>query len=79
VVDKDHIVSINGTQAICLGHNYTDGILKHEYFGSQKVIDDLKQMPGFDQGWIEVISGTMELGSDGLVNKLVYQQNVQVY
>ena len=50
VLDNTHIASINGTQVICLGHGYTQGILKHEYFGTQKVIDDLKQMPGFEEG-----------------------------
>ena len=34
-------MNVNGIDAICLGHNYQEGILKHEYYGSQKIIDDL--------------------------------------
>jgi len=48
VVDKVDIAIINGVEAILLGHSYTDGILKHEYWGSKKVIQDLKKVPGFD-------------------------------
>ena len=38
VLDQEHIACINGVNVICLGHAYEEGILKHEYFGSQKVI-----------------------------------------
>ena len=48
VLANDHIATINGTQVICLGHGYTQGILNHQYFGTQKVIDDLKLMPGYE-------------------------------
>jgi hypothetical protein len=48
VLDTEHIVTINGVRVICLGHGYEEGILKHEYFGTQNVIDDLKKMPGFE-------------------------------
>lgn len=41
VVDKNHIAIVNNTPAILLGHNYTTGILKHEYLGSSKIVDDL--------------------------------------
>jgi len=34
VVDRVHIANFNGIEAILLGHDYTEGILKHEYLGS---------------------------------------------
>jgi hypothetical protein len=72
VIDQEHIVTINGVKVICLGHGYEEGILKHEYFGTQKVIDDLKSMPGYDEGKITVRSGTMKIGENGLVEKIEY-------
>lgn len=42
VVDKEHIVIINDTQLITLGHNYKQGVLEDPYLGSKKVVDDLK-------------------------------------
>jgi uncharacterized Zn-binding protein involved in type VI secretion len=47
VIDSDHVVIINGVPLILLGHNYNHGILMHPYLGSQRVIDDLKEMPGW--------------------------------
>lgn len=34
IVDRAHIAEVNGVELILLGHNYTEGILKHEYLGS---------------------------------------------
>jgi len=34
VLDEGHVVSINGAEVICLGHDLEDPVLKHEYFGS---------------------------------------------
>ena len=50
IVDHNHIAIINNVPCILLGHNYTTGILKDEYLGSSKVVDDLKQMPGWIDG-----------------------------
>jgi len=47
VLEEHHIVTINETNIILMGHNYTQGILKHEYLGSQKVVNDLMKF----QGW----------------------------
>jgi len=47
VVDQGHIATVNGIELILLGHNYTEGILSHEYFGSQRVINVLKKDLGF--------------------------------
>ena len=55
VLDQHHIMEINGRNAICLGHNYqNDPVLKHPYFGSDKVLKDLSTMKGWDQGLIEL-------------------------
>jgi hypothetical protein len=44
VVSSEHIAIINNTPVILLGHNYTHGILKDNYLGSEKVRNDLKKM-----------------------------------
>ena len=46
VLEEHHIININETEIILLGHNYTQGIFKHEYLGSQKVVDDLYKFQG---------------------------------
>ena len=50
VLDKGHIVSVEGIDCITLGHDFTEPIAAHEFFGTQRVIDDLKKMPGWAEG-----------------------------
>jgi len=33
-----------------MGHNYTEGILKHDYLGSQNVVKDLSKLKGWEFG-----------------------------
>lgn len=50
VLDKGHIVNVEGFDCITLGHGFTEPIASHEFFGSQRVIDDLKKLPGWSEG-----------------------------
>ena len=52
VLKNKHEVVLNGVKAITLGHNRKDGILKHPYFGTNKVIDALKKYDSFNSGFI---------------------------
>jgi len=54
VVDKSHVATVNGIELILLGHNYEEGILKHEYLGTQRVVNDLKKLPGFNKGLVHL-------------------------
>ena len=47
-----HIPVISNTPCITLGHGYNEGILRHPYFGTRKVIDDLSKVVGFTDGHI---------------------------
>jgi hypothetical protein len=50
VLDSGHIVSVEGFDCITLGHGFTEPVAAHEFFGSQRVIDDLKKLPGWAEG-----------------------------
>lgn len=52
ILKNNHEVVLNGVKAITLGHNRNDGILKHPYFGTNKVIDALKKYNSFSSGFI---------------------------
>jgi len=74
LLDNYHTCRINDTWCICLGHNYTQGILKHEYFGSQKIVDNMRIMHGWYEGLIEInsndISRDMKTGLICEINQL---------
>jgi len=63
VLDKNHIAFINDIQCITLAHGFTDGILKHSYYGTDLIITDMKKMPGWDNGHV-VINDIAELYED---------------
>ena len=50
ILRNGYSVNINNIDAITLGHNQNYGILKHPYFGTEKVIEDLKSYMGFEKG-----------------------------
>jgi len=70
VVDREHIVFINGIPVILLGHSYTQGILRHDYLGSQKVIQDLERMLGWNSGHI-VLNGDCALRKNRKLTRFV--------
>ena len=55
VLDNNHTIVINNCISCTLGHNITENeVITHEYFGTDKVINDLKQIEGFNNGFIEL-------------------------
>ena len=57
VLDNNHTCYINSTWCITLGHGYTKGILNHEYYGTEKVIQDLQEIEGWNNGHIIINNG----------------------
>ena len=56
LLDGFHNCMINGVWCIGLGHGYDKGILKHEYFGTERVVDDMRGMDGWDAGCVVIES-----------------------
>jgi hypothetical protein len=55
VLDKEHIMTINGIQCVTMGHNFVnDNVVRHPYFGSQAVIKDLSRLRGWNRGLVEI-------------------------
>jgi hypothetical protein len=50
VLDNHHIGFINGYQCIMLGHNYKNGILNHPYYGTDAIINTMKNHYGWESG-----------------------------
>ncbi|AYV76622.1 MAG: putative von willebrand factor type A domain protein [Terrestrivirus sp.] len=45
VLSNGHTVFVDGIECVTLGHGFTDNdVVKHEYFGTQRVIDDIKKL-----------------------------------
>ena len=49
-LDNYHCIDINGLEFPTLGHGFEEPVVEHRYFGSKRVIEGLKNMPGWDTG-----------------------------
>jgi hypothetical protein len=56
ILEKGHIMTVNGIDCVTLGHGFIDDVVKHSYFGTEEVINDLKSMPGWQTGFIDLDS-----------------------
>ena len=71
ILDRGHILNVNAYDCITLGHGYTgDPVLKHPYFGSKRVVEDMKKLPGFDEGHVVIVDAQLERDDDGLVSRI---------
>jgi len=53
ILDTSHTVLINNIECVTFGHELNDNeVVKHEYYGTEKVINDLIKMKGFGEGII---------------------------
>jgi len=70
VLDCNHTILINFIPVITLGHDFKyNTVTKHEYFGTNKVIDDLKKFIGYEKGLIEC--NKMEGVRDTITNTII--------
>lgn len=72
VLEDGHVAFINDRPCITLGHNFKDGILDHNFYGSEKVIDNLKEMPGYEEGHIKNNDGSVIRDDKKFVIKINY-------
>jgi hypothetical protein len=55
LLEAGHSMTINGVECVTLGHNLKDNeVIAHEYLGTDKVVDDLKDMSGWQNGRVVV-------------------------
>ena len=65
VLDSGHIMTVNGVEACTLGHNFKESaVIQHEYFGTNKVTDDLMKMKGWTRGLVTLHSGSFKRNED---------------
>ena len=71
VLENDHIMIINEVECVTLGHNYdTNSIIRHPYYGSQNVIQDLQKSNTWDHGEVVIRPNDTERDSTNMVCKI---------
>lgn len=68
LLDSGHALEVGGVVAVTLGHGIEeDAVASHEYFGSQRVVKDLKGLPGFSCGKLHFRHGCIQRDACGRV------------
>ena len=70
VLKDKHVVFVNDYPCITLGHNYSTIGLKHNYLGTNRIINDLKLMCGWDDGEIEITEMDVKRDEMGLICRI---------
>jgi len=60
VIESDHLMTVNGVECVTLGHGFQEDVVRHEYYGTSAIIDDLKRMEGWENGLVMLGSGDMK-------------------
>lgn len=51
VLKQGHVMKIEGIECVTLGHNFTGStVIEHAYYGTKRVVEDLKKMKGWESG-----------------------------
>ena len=71
VLEKGHYCIINGVKVVTLGHDFNNNnVIKHNYYGSNLVIQDLMNLKGWDSGLIILNKPMFERDSQGKISKI---------
>jgi len=54
VLESGHVMIINDTECVTLGHGLKEPVVDHEYFGTERVVSDLRKFDSWSYGIIEL-------------------------
>jgi hypothetical protein len=59
VLQRNHpSMLISGVECSVLGHGLKDPVVEHDFFGTDRILEDLKRMPGWKSGLVELVPGS---------------------
>jgi Hint-domain len=59
VLSEEHVMIVGGVECIGLGHGFKGEVVQHPYFGTTKIVDDLKKCKGWERGLVVFSEGCM--------------------
>lgn len=70
ILEKDHIVYLNGVEVVTLGHGFKGDVIEHDFFGNMDKIKEHYVTKSVD-GFIELSHDQITRNEEGLVNRLI--------
>jgi len=73
VLESGHYAIINDIEVCGWGHGFNDNeVISHEYFGSQKIVDDLSKKPGWNEGEVQLAASDIQRDpTTGLISAIL--------
>lgn len=59
VLETGHVVQSGEWVACTLGHGFTGEVIEHAYFGTDRVLQDLRRAPSWAMGYVNIPAGPM--------------------
>jgi len=75
VLESDHLMTVNGVECVTLGHGFREDVVRHEYYGTSAIIDDLKRMEGWENGF--VILSSEDIKRDKKIGRVVKLEKIK--
>lgn len=60
VLESNHMMVVNGVECVTLAHGFQEDVVRHEYYGTSAVTDDLKRIEGWEDGLVVLTSGDIK-------------------
>jgi len=73
ILDSKHMININGIDCCTLGHGFTGPVIQHEFYGTQRVIDDFKKFNTYTLGIIDMTKSNVLYDFSG--NEIIGYKN----
>eukprot|EP00455_Lapot_gusevi_P026604 TRINITY_DN2805_c0_g1_i3.p1 TRINITY_DN2805_c0_g1~~TRINITY_DN2805_c0_g1_i3.p1 ORF type:complete len:244 (-),score=84.46 TRINITY_DN2805_c0_g1_i3:78-809(-) len=54
VLEEGHVAVINGVEVVTLAHHMEGPVVGHAYYGTDRVLEDLRGMDGFEAGLVQL-------------------------
>jgi len=64
LLDSEHTMVVGGIPTICLGHGFSSP--SHPFYGTSKVVEAMKRLPGFEEGLITLLDGAVVRDANGV-------------
>jgi len=60
VLEEGHSILVNETPCITLGHGLKGDVVEHEYLGTERIVNDLKKLSGWENGEVSINSSMVQ-------------------
>jgi hypothetical protein len=70
ILDQHHTVKLFNLYAVTLNHGFAAPVVQHDYFGTERVVEDLMKHPGWTSGYVQLDICKFVRGEDNKVIRL---------